>query len=146
MANTVGVAKAAKLLGISRVRLQKLILHGELKTFEGLVDLDELKRSFPILAINRCAVLERTQIIRDSAYSKRVQQHLFPQDSLQKQVKRLKIDLSVQKARARDYQSLFDDLLETLGELQQTQDQAAKKVAVQLNLWLLSRIEDKNKQ
>jgi len=146
MVNTVGIAKAAKLLGISRVKLQKLIRQGELKTFEGSVDLDELTRSFPVLAINHSVVLERVQVIRDSAYSKRVQQHLLPQDSLQKQVKRLKVDLSVQKTRALNYQSLFDDLLEALGELQQTQDQAAKKVVVQLNHWLLSRIEDKNKQ
>ena len=145
MANTVGVAKAAKLLGISRVKLQNMIRGGDLQTFEGLVDLDELKRCFPALAINTSPMLERTQIIRDSAYAKRVQQHLLPQDSLQKQIRRLKVDLSVQKTMARDYQKLFNDLLATLGELQQSQDEASKKIVVQLNLWLLSRIEDKNK-
>jgi len=146
MANTVGVAKAAKMLGISREKLQKMIRAGELQTFEGLVDLDELKRCFPALAINQSPVLERTQIIRDSAYSKRVQQHLLPQDSLQRQIKRLKVDLSVQKTKARNYQKLFSDLLDTLGELQQTQDEASKNIVAQLNLWLLSRIEDKNQK
>jgi len=143
MANTVGVAKAAKLLGISRAKLQNMIRGGELHTFEGLVDLDELKRSFPALAINKSPVLERTQIIRDSAYGKRVQQHLLPQDSLQRQIKRLKVDLSVQKTKASDYQKLFNDLLDTLGELQQTQDEASKNIVAKLNIWLLSRIEEK---
>ena len=146
MANTVGVAKAAKMLGISRVRLQQMIREGELHTFEGLVDLDELKRSFPVLAINKSPILERTQILRDSAYAKRVQQHLMPQDSLQNQIRRLKVDLSIQKTKARNYQQLFNDLLTTLSELQQTEDEAAKKTAVKLNLWLLSRIEEKNEK
>ena len=145
MANTVGVAKAAKMLGISRVSLQKMIRGGELHTFEGLVDLDELKRCFPALAINKSPVLERTQIIRDSAYGKRVQQHLLPEDSLQRQIKRIKVDLSVQKTKALNYQKLFNDLLDTLSELQQSQDEASKNIAAQLNLWLLSRIEEKNK-
>jgi len=145
MANTVGVAKAAKMLGISRIKLQKMIRAGELHTFEGLVDLDELKRCFPALAINKSPVLERTQIIRDSAYGKRVQQHISPEDSLQRQIKRTKVELSVQKTKALDYQKLFNELLDTLSELQQSQDEASKNIASQLNLWLLSRIEEKNK-
>ncbi len=143
MANTVGVAKVSKLLGISRNKLQNMIRRGELHTFEGLMDFDELKRCFPVLAMNKSAMLERTQIIRESAYAKRIQQYILPQDTLQGQIKRLKVDLSVQKTKAVNYQKLFNDLLTTLGELQQTQDESSKKIVAQLNLWLLSRIEDK---
>ncbi|WP_455212524.1 helix-turn-helix domain-containing protein, partial [Kaarinaea lacus] len=39
-----GVAKAAKLLGVSRDNLQQLIRRGDLQTFEGQVDLEALKK------------------------------------------------------------------------------------------------------
>ena len=146
MSHTVGVAKAARILGVSRVRLQNMIRGGDLHTFEGLVDLDELKRYFPALALTDSTVIERTQAIRENAYGERVKQRVAPNtDSLQRQIKRLKVDLNVEKAKAQDYKEIFADLLATLSELQQSHDADTKRVVGIINQWLVARIENKNR-
>ena len=91
MSQRLGVARAARLLGVSRVTLQQLIRNGELSTFEGQVDLDELTERFPGLAFNQSPMLERASIIKESAFGERVKQRVAPNtDTLQQQIKQLK--------------------------------------------------------
>ena len=61
MTRYMGVAKAAKLLGVSRENLQRLIRRGDLQTFEGQVDLEVLKKRFPALALDDSSAVERAQ-------------------------------------------------------------------------------------
>jgi hypothetical protein len=141
MTRYMGVAKAAKLLGVSRDNLQQLIRNGDLETFEGRVDVEMLKLRFPALALDESAAVERTQIIRDSAYAKRVQETLYPtKEELQTQIRRLKVELSVARTKARSYHNVFDDLLEQLAGMQQNHDADQRKIANEINEWLLRRI------
>lgn len=142
MARYMGVAKAAKLLGVSRDNLQQLIRRGDLITFEGQVDLEELKSRFPALALDESPMLERTQIIRDTAYAKRVAERLSPsKDDLITQIRRLKVELSVANVKHRSYRKLFSELLEKLNELQQRSETNQKQLIHELNSWLLERID-----
>lgn len=141
MTRYVGVAKAAKMLGVSRTALQKLIRSGELTTFEGQVDLENLRQRFPALAVNESAVLERTQIIRDNAYAKRLEQALRPdKDSLMSQIRRLKVEISVYKNKEKSYRLLFEDLLKQIDELQHKEQHAHQQLLDELNHWLVDRI------
>lgn len=141
MARYMGVAKAAKLLGLSRDSLQQLIRRGDLITFEGQVDLEELKSRFPALALDKSPVMERTQIIRETAYAKRVAERLSPsKDDLVSQIRRLKVELSVANVKHRSYRDLFTELLEKLNEMQQLNESNQQKLINELNAWLLERI------
>ena len=92
MAKYVGVAKAARILGVSRARLQELIRNGELETFEGQVEIEQLRKSFPALAFNDPDIEERTRIIKESAYGNRLQQLITPSaEVLQAKIKRLSV-------------------------------------------------------
>jgi hypothetical protein len=142
MTRYVGVAKAARMLGVSRDNLQQLIRRGDLLTFEGRVDLEELKKRFPALALDNSAMVERTEIIRDTAYAKRIQETLSPsKEDLQSQIRRLKVELSVARVRQISYRNLFAELLEKLSELQQSSDPDQQILIDELNAWLLNRID-----
>jgi CDP-4-dehydro-6-deoxyglucose reductase len=142
MTRYMGVAKAAKLLGVSRENLQQLIRRGDLLTFEGKVDLEALKKRFPALALEDSSVVERIQIIRDSAYGKRVQETLSPsKDDLQSQIRRLKVELSVAKVKQQSYRNLFTELLDKLSALQQDSEPSQQWLIDELNDWILQRIK-----
>jgi CDP-4-dehydro-6-deoxyglucose reductase len=142
MTRYVGVAKAARLLGVSRDNLQELIRRGDLLTFEGQVDLEDLKKRFPALALDNSAMVERAEIIRDTAYAKRLQETLSPsKEDLQSQIRRLEVELSVAKVKQISYRNLFAELLDKLSELQQHSDPAQQAMIDELNAWLLQRID-----
>lgn len=142
MSQRMGVAKAARILGVNRDALQQLIRSGELTTFEGQVDLDELRHCFPGLEFNRRPVLEKMQIIKDQAFSDRVQMRVMPSaENLQQQIRRLKVDLGIERTKARKYQSLIEDLLEKMAEMHLVKHAADEDTAAQLNDWLLERFK-----
>lgn len=140
MSRRLGVAKAARLLGVSRVTLQQLIRRGELSTFEGEVDLDELCKRFPGLAFNQSPMLERASIIKDSAFGERVKQRVAPSsDTLQQQIRQLNVELNIERSKARKYQALIVDLLQQMSEMRQRDKLDDKARLEQLNLWLLEQ-------
>lgn len=74
MAQLLTLSKAARLVGVKRDILQLKIRQGELKTFEGLLDLDELLKLYPRAQIEDSAMLERVSHIKASAINKLKQQ------------------------------------------------------------------------
>jgi len=142
MAKYVSVARAAHLLGITRAQLQELIRTGELEAFEGQVSMDNLRKNFPALAFNQSPVVERANIIKDSAYGERLQKLINPpSDVLKAKIRRLSVDLNVERTRARDYQEIIEALLEKLTELQLHSDASQRDLIHELNLWLLARFD-----
>lgn len=139
-ARFVPVARAAKLLGVSRSKLQQLIRTGELETFEGQVDVEHLRKKFPGMDFQEDEAFERTQIIKDHAYGERIQKIIAPPtDVLEAQIKRLKVDLNVERTRARDYHDIILGVLQKLSELQDGGDDSQKQIVHELNMWLLAR-------
>ena len=142
MAKFVNVAKAARILGVSRARMQELIRTGELETFEGQVDVGQLRSKFPGLAFNESPIVERAKIIKDSAYGDRLQKLISPPaDVLQAKIRRLSVDLNVERTKARDYQDIIEGLLDKLTEMQQYSDESQRRIIQEINLWLLARFE-----
>lgn len=140
MAHRLGIAKAARLLGISRSALQHLIRNGDLSTFEGQVDFEELRQRFPALAFNQSPEIERANIIKDMAFGERVQQRVAPEtETLERQIRRLKVDLNVERVKSRKYQLLIVDLMDKINDLSQSGDMADDALLRELNNWLLAR-------
>ena len=143
MAKFVNVAKAARILGVSRSRMQELIRTGELQTFEGQVDVQELRNKFPGLAFNESSpIVERTRIIKDTAFGERIQKLVEPPtDVLQAKIRRLSVDLNVERTKARDYQGIIEDLLNKLSEMQEFSNDSQRRLIHDLNIWLVARFE-----
>lgn len=140
MGRLVDVAKAARSLGVPRHDVQKLIRKGDLQTFEGKVDLQELQRVYPALALPKQNLVEDTLIIRDGAYARRVQSLFKPsREDLESQVKRLKVQLSLAKVKASSNEKLVQDMVDLIGKLQRDCGPEQKDVLDQLGDWLCTR-------
>ena len=143
MGRLVDVAKAARSLGVARTELQKLIRKGDLQTFEGKVDLDELQRLYPALAMPKQSLVEDTQIIRDGAYARRIQSLFKPtREDLESQIKRLKVQLSLAKVKASSNEKLVQDMVKLIGSMQQDCKPEEKDMLEQLGDWLCHRFEE----
>jgi len=142
MARLIDAAKAARFLGISRSELQKLIRSGELENFEGKVDLQQLEKLYPAMTVPPRSIIEDTNIIRDSAFGRRLQSLFEPTiDELENQVRRLRVQLSVERSKARSNQQVVDDLLVHMGDLQQVANEDQKHLLQELNEWLSEHVQ-----
>ena len=78
MSQLLTLSRAARLVGATRGALQKKIKDGDLPTFEGMVTPADLLRVYPQTQFEDNALLERLAQIMDSAFSKRIREHILP--------------------------------------------------------------------
>lgn len=142
MGQRIGVARTAQLLGISRRELQALIRSGELSSFDGELDYDELKSRYPRLKLDGSPALERAYFIRKTAFSRRVRETVTPdRDALETQLRKYMTEFAVEKARAERYHGVLEAMMGYLAELQRSEDERCRTIAGQLNRWLLELLE-----
>lgn len=138
----VAVARAVHLLGIDRHELQNLIRKGELHTFEGQIDMDELRRHFPMLALDEDNEYERLQMISQTAFARRVSDRVMPsKEDLSTQLKRARMERDVAKAKAKKYRQIIEDLAQVFCDLQETEDAAQRELVNMINRRLLEELE-----
>ena len=143
MGHHVSVARAAHLLGVDRHALQKMIRNDELHTFEGRIDVEELREHYPLLALEEDAEFERTELIKKTAFSRRIHERALPEkDAIQIKLKRYEADLAVQRERAKKYRKVIEDLAQMLCDLQETDDPNQKELVTIINRKLLEELEN----
>jgi CDP-4-dehydro-6-deoxyglucose reductase len=142
MGHRVSVAKAAHLLGVDRHDLQKMIRSDDLHTFEGKVDVDELREHYPLLAMDEDSEFERLEILKRTAFSRRVSERVLPEkDDIEIRLKRYQVELSVLRERAKKYRRVLEELAQTLCDLQETDDPNQKELVTIINRKLLEELE-----
>jgi CDP-4-dehydro-6-deoxyglucose reductase len=78
MSQWLTLSRAAHLLGISRVALQKRIRDGELPSFDGMVTVDDVQRAWPQLDLDESGSFEKTRAIREDAFARRLRERVLP--------------------------------------------------------------------
>lgn len=78
MSHLLPLSRVAKLINQPRHKLQEVIRSGQLATFDGMVELDELLRMFPDVKWDDDAEFRRVQEIKDKAFAKRVYEGVLP--------------------------------------------------------------------
>ena len=142
MGNYVAVARAAHLLGVNRQDLQRMIRKGELHTFEGQVDLDELRECYPLMALNRSSMLERVEHIKETAFGRRVQQRVVPDiDDLESRLRRKTAELDIARAEAGRYRDILEELAYILRSQQLDGAAVERAASRRLCLWLAERLD-----
>ncbi len=142
MGHLVALATAVRMLGINRAELQRLVHDGELAAPDGMVDIDHLRALYPSLALKDSLVFERIQLIKTTAFSRRVRSTVAPErDALESQLERRNAELSLERAMAKKYRELVEELARKLAQMQNSDDPAQRRVISELNGWLLSRLE-----
>lgn len=143
MGQHVPVARAATILGVSRHDLQRAIRRGDLHTFEGDLDLDELRQRYPFMDISKDPQVERAAMIRDTAFARRVREEVMPDvDALTIQLKKRMTELSVAREQNKKYRLLVEDLAQMLCDLQETDDVKQKELISIINRWILDRLDE----
>lgn len=142
MGQKVAVATAVRLLRIKRAELQRLIHDGVLPAPDGMVDVDCLRELYPRLVFHEAPMLERVQLIKTTAFSRRVRSTVMPdRDALEVQLHKRNAELSLERAMAKKYRELIDDLCRKLDAMQNCDDAGQRRVVAELNRWLLQRLE-----
>lgn len=144
MSRKIEVARAIHLLGIKRSHLQKLIKSGDLQTFEGKVDIDELKACFPSTAILASVFESELEYIKKAAYSNRVQDAVLPsKEDLNSQLHRAKVKLIVEQQKATKYLDVVQGLLTYISEVRCDASQSDKVVIDKISQWVLHEMNAK---
>jgi CDP-4-dehydro-6-deoxyglucose reductase, E3 len=142
MGERLPVSRAAHLAGVSRQELQRLILQGELHTFEGRLDLDELKGCFPQLAMDDSSEFQRVALIKQSAFGRRVQATVAPDlDDLERRLHKRETDLAIARARLERYRGVVEGLCRHLTSLQAEATTEQREILGKINNWLVEKIE-----
>jgi len=134
------LSRAARLVGITRGALQSRIKAGELAAFEGMVSAEDLLRAYPEARLEDNTAFERFAQIKDSAFSRRVREHVLPNPEVL--AARL-TDMSRRLAQSRAGLDYYRSIVEHLQEkLRECDDSAAAPAAIAgLRAWLQHALE-----
>ena len=142
MARLVGVARAARVIGVTRHQLQGQIRRGELPTFEGQIDLDLLQDLYPTARLEHSMAVERVRHIKETAFGRRVVDRvLVEEEMLATKVRRLQRDLDIERLQAKRYQDIVDDLDKQLNRLQENATREQSLTIYCLKGWLLEQMK-----
>jgi CDP-4-dehydro-6-deoxyglucose reductase len=143
MGQHVGIAKAAHMLGVDRHDLQRMIRSGELHTFEGEVDLDELRHHYPTMALDESMMVERVKLIRGAAFGRRVRERVMPEtDELEIRLHKRDVALGVANGQIRKYRGCIEELAQLMGDLNRDASPEQKETLAIINSWLLDKLEN----
>jgi len=78
MSKLLTLSRAARLVGVTRGALQKRIKNGELETFEGMVQPDDLVRLYPQTRLEDNALIEKLTALKDGAFARRIRERILP--------------------------------------------------------------------
>jgi len=136
----ISISKAARLLNIKRSDLHARLAAAEIETFEGEVNLEQIRCVAPDLKLTDQQILERVKILRNDA-SKSVREYRpSDMDTLRREVRRLQTALTIETEMAVQYRDIVEDLGKKLGDMQTADDEAERRVALQLCDWLREKV------
>lgn len=142
MGQNVGIAKAAHILGIDRHDIQQMIRSGELHTFEGEVDLEELRHLYPTMALDEDLMVERVKLIRGAAFARRVRERVMPErEELEIRLHKRDVALGVAEAQMKKYRGCIEELAQLMGDLNREATAEQKALIQVINSWLLDKLE-----
>jgi hypothetical protein len=119
----IDVSRAARLAGVSRAEIQRLVADSSLATFEGKIEYAALVNVFPEIKDSRSSMVEIVSQIKEDAVRKKTNSQggggKPSMATLQHQVDDLRKDLDYYRQRADDYRSILLELRPKLESLQQ---------------------------
>jgi CDP-4-dehydro-6-deoxyglucose reductase len=107
------LSRVARLVGQPRTEIQRMIHNGQLSTFDGMVDMNELLRVFPDVRWEDDGEFRRVQEIKEKAFGKRVYERALPDKEVL--AERL-FELGKDFAAARTLLSHYGDVMRFLGD------------------------------
>ena len=140
MSKLLSLTRAARLVGVNRVVLQKKIQNGELDAHDGMVNVDDLLACYPDAELEDTVEIQRISRIKEQAFGKRVFERALPDpEVLAARVTELSRTLALNQAMLENLKGLFNKLLKKLDETQC--DAASQQMMGDLRLWIRHEAE-----
>lgn len=137
MNQLLSLSKAAKLASVRRSELQQKIRQGELPTFEGMIDPQDLARCFPNKVLDYNPEYERVQQIKDKAFGKRVLERILPSaEVLALRISDLGRDLMGLHTKISQQKNLLDRLSQSLQVSLQSDGSLSAQQAKEMLSWI----------
>ncbi len=136
------LSRAARLIGVIRSELQKKIQQGELPSFDGMVDIDDLLLAYPGAQLEDDIEFRRVSQIKEKAFGKRIYERAMPDvDTLAARVTELSKELAISQSQVRQFRSLLDRLARQAEEVGEHVDGNAQGALDGVMAWLARRGE-----
>lgn len=124
------IGRAARLAGVPREEIQRLIAVGELEAFEGKVDIANLAKIYPGFERRPASMLEFVSQIKEDAMWKTPFPDVQDAASLRSEARQLRTETAYHKQQAESYRRILTDLRGMLLDLQEKVDQKQRVKAV----------------
>lgn len=121
MAQYLTLSRAARLVGVKRGALQSRISDGELPTFEGMIELNDLLRVYPDTRVDDATMIEKVDSIKRKAVprSLRAPSGMPDTETVVARLTQLSEELAQAESAANRYASIIEQLRTRLIQLQQ---------------------------
>ena len=140
MSKLLSLTRAARLVGVNRVVLQKKIQSGELDAHDGMVNVDDLLACYPDAELEDTVEIQRISRIKEQAFGKRIFERALPDaEVLAARVTELSKTLASSQSTLENLKGLFNKLLKRLDETQC--DAASQRAMSDLRLWIRHEAE-----
>lgn len=115
------IHRAARIAGVRREEIQRLIAEGSLNAFEGKVDLTELLKLYPEIERSRISMLEMVSQIKEDAVAKALKRESGVQDaaSLMDELRHTRAVGAYHEKHADAYRQIILDLRRMLVDLRE---------------------------
>lgn len=143
MSHLLPLSRVARLVGLTRHDLQKLIRGGELATFDGMVEFDELRRVFPDRQWDDDAELKRVNEIKEKAFARRILERALPdKDVLAARLTELGEEYAAAKSLLAHYGNVMTWLDEKIDELEEDSSHETRHALHTLRAFLLRNLAE----
>ncbi|BAN35871.1 ferredoxin [Sulfuricella denitrificans skB26] len=146
MPQLLNLSRAARLVGVTRVALQKKIKDGVLASFDGTVAAEDLLRVYPDVQFEDNTAFERVAQIKEKAFGKRVFERTLPdKEVLAARLTGLSKELAETKVSLSQYQAIVDGLEKQLREWGNGGEEV-QAAAASLRMWVHQELAARDAQ
>ncbi len=136
------LSRVARLVGQSRSVIQRMIHDGELQTFDGMVDMEELLRVFPDVQWEEDGEYQRVEEIKEKAFGRRVFERTLPDKVvLAERLYELGKEFAAAKSLLLHYDEVFRFLGDKLNDVAETGGAATSDAVAGVKQWLKREID-----
>jgi len=142
MSHYLPLARVARLVGVTRSTLQRMIRDSEISTFDGEVEMEELLRVFPDVKWQADGEFERVEEIKRKAFGKRIMERVLPdKEVLAERLFELGKEFAGAKSMLLHYDQIFRWLEEKM-EAVAEDDSGAADALQSLRIWLRRELDE----
>ncbi len=142
MPHTFSLSRVARLVGVSRSTLQRMVKEGTLHAQNGVVEMDELLRVFPDVKWEEDGEYARVEEIKKKAFAKRIFERALPdREVLADRLFDLSSEYAAAKSLLMYYDQLFDWTFKKLDDVAESGGPATQQAVASFKQWLRSQIQ-----